>query len=355
MIKTRAKRLWAAMKQKAPFANKAEGSEKKGWKKTLLALIGLLLVVWVALGIYWSVEPGYQDVVRLAQESVESQGQQMVVGYTTAFTLKHLTETLLSKPGGYLSNDVMPPSVFLDNMPNWEYGVVIQLRDLSRSLRKDMSRSQSQSTEDVDLVKAEPLLHFNNDSWMLPSTEGEYRSAARYIEGYMARLADPAEPSAQFYARADNLSSWLMDVETRLGSLSQRLSASVGQQRYNTDLAGEANAEQSTPSQAQAQVKTPRFEVDDIFYEARGYAWALLHVLRAIEVDFAAVLENKTALVSLQQIIRELESTQETVWSPFILNGNGFGMVANHSLVMANYISRANAAIIDLRELLDKG
>jgi hypothetical protein len=28
---------------------------------------------------------------------------------------------------------------------------------------------------------------------------------------------------------------------------------------------------------------------------------------------------------------------------------------ANHSLVMANYISRANAALIDLRELLAQG
>ena len=37
------------------------------------------------------------------------------------------------------------------------------------------------------------------------------------------------------------------------------------------------------------------------------------------------------------------------------LNGDGFGRLANHSLVMANYISRANAAIIDLRELLEKG
>jgi len=38
-----------------------------------------------------------------------------------------------------------------------------------------------------------------------------------------------------------------------------------------------------------------------------------------------------------------------------IFNGEGFGVLANHSLVMASYISRANAAIIDLRELLSKG
>jgi hypothetical protein len=30
-------------------------------------------------------------------------------------------------------------------------------------------------------------------------------------------------------------------------------------------------------------------------------------------------------------------------------------MFANHSLVMASYISRANAALIDLRDLLEQG
>lgn len=74
-----------------------------------------------------------------------------------------------------------------------------------------------------------------------------------------------------------------------------------------------------------------------------------------MERDFGPVLDNKNARVSLQQIIRELEATQVPLFSPVILNGTGFGLVANHSLTMASYISRANAAIIDLRELLAQG
>ncbi|HBM22224.1 MAG TPA: DUF2333 domain-containing protein, partial [Alcanivorax sp.] len=51
----------------------------------------------------------------------------------------------------------------------------------------------------------------------------------------------------------------------------------------------------------------------------------------------------------------ELEATQQTLWSPVILNGSGFGVFANHSLVMANYITRANASLVDLRKLLQEG
>jgi hypothetical protein len=266
-----------------------------------------------------------------------------------------VADTLLEKPGGYLSNDVFPPGVWLDNIPNWEFGVLVQVRDFSRAMRKDFSRSQSQSTEDKDLAIAEPQFNFDSESWAVPSSESEYRRGIRALDSYLVRLSDPRQPSAQFYGRSDNLRQWLLDVETRLGSLSQRLSASVGKRRLNTDLAGDENARQSTPAEYDQEVKTPWNQVDDVFYEARGSAWALAHLLRAVEIDFHDVLDNKNALVSLRQIIRELEATQETVWSPMILNGSGFGLFANHSLVMASYISRTNAAIADLRELLSQG
>ena len=175
------------------------------------------------------------------------------------------------------------------------------------------------------------------------------------MHSYFRRLSDAKARDAQFYARADNLNYWLKTVESRLGSLSQRLSASVGQQRINTDLAGDSAARQSTAAPSSNYVQTPWTEIDDVFFEARGTAWALIHFLKAAELDFADVLEKKNATVSLRQIVRELEATQETVWSPMILNGSGFGLLANHSLVMASYISRANAAIIDLRDLLSQG
>ena len=175
------------------------------------------------------------------------------------------------------------------------------------------------------------------------------------LESYLTRLSDPSQPNAQFYARADNLVEWFGLVEKRLGSLSQRLSASVGQNRLNTDLAGDSAATQSTAGEGDTEVKTAWMEVDDVFYESRGSTWALIHFLKAMEVDFHDVLLKKNALVSFRQIIRELESTQDPLHAPMVLNGDKFGAFANHSLVMANYISRANAAIMDLRYLLQQG
>ncbi|WP_261844095.1 DUF2333 family protein [Aliamphritea ceti] len=315
-----------------------------------VAALVLYLVVATGVGVYWSIEPsGFEVRAELAED-----GKTPVVGTATLNALIGVTEVLLDKPGGYLYNDRMPPGLWLDNIPNWEFGVLVQARDMARALRKDFSRSQSQSTEDVDLIQAEPLLHFDNNSWLLPATESEYRKGVKALLAYEVRLARN-DDAAQFYARADNLRDWLADVSTRLGSLSQRLSASVGQKRVNTDLAGDNAARQSTVAATELEIKTPWLEIDDVFYEARGTAWALIHLLKAVEQDFAPALEKKNALISLRQIIRELESTQSTIWSPMILNGTEFGFLSNHSLVMASYISRANAAIIDLRELLSQG
>ncbi|EWH06597.1 hypothetical protein AT00_11645 [Pseudoalteromonas lipolytica SCSIO 04301] len=327
-------------------------SEHKG--KIASALL-IILIIFYAVSVYWSSEPDRMDVVGKAKQEAQMRGEKFVTGYTTTTTLINVASTLLNKPGGYLSNDIMPPSVMMDNMPAWEYGVLEMTRDLVLSMRKDFSRSQSQSTEHEALKKAQPQFNISSEAWAWPSAEAEYQKGIDLLVVYRSQIADQNDRDSQFYARADNLRGWLKEAEKRLGSLSQRLSASVGQERLNTDLAGDTAAHQATYAPLQNQVKTSWWEIDDVFYESRGATWALLHFLQAVEYDFADVLEKKNARVSLQQIIRELEATQETVWSPMILNGSGFGFVANHSLVMANYISRANAALIELSELLAQG
>ena len=76
-------------------------------------VVVLLLMIGVAW--YWSRTP---DVIWVEDKA---NGDRTVIGYATTDTLIRVAETLLDKPGGYLTNDMTPPSVFLDNIPNWEY------------------------------------------------------------------------------------------------------------------------------------------------------------------------------------------------------------------------------------------
>ena len=323
-------------------------------KAVISGFLALFFLLYL-LGVYWSFEPEQFDIRAEVTNAAAADGVTPVVGYTTTTTLILVTETLLNKPGGYLANDALPPSVFLDNIPAWEFGALEMIRDMALVMRQEFSRSQSQSAENKNLKVAQPQFNIDHTSWAIPSAEGEYQKAINELYAYRKALSQVNNQSAQFYARSDNLRGWIQEATKRLGSYSQRLSASVGREQINVDLAGDRVAKQSTLGSASMQLKTSWWDIDNEFYEARGACWALLHFLKAIEIDFKEVLEQKNAKVSVQQIIRELEASQESMWSPMVLNGDGFGILANHSLVMANYISRANAALIDLNDLLSQG
>lgn len=335
--------------------------KNKGLIWSSLLLFFTLIIVVFFVGVYWSQEPDSQDVNQIALEMAEHNPERIVPGFTTTATEIYIVTTLLEKPGGYLSNDKLPPSSFfgffqlLDNIPNWEFGALVMARDTARVLRNDFSRSQSQSLENPDLAEAEPLLNFQNDSWLFPPTEREYQKAIDHLESYLSQLSQQAETKTQFFTRADNLNELLAVIEKRLGNLSQRLNASVEELRVNIDLAGDTEAKQSTRTPGLVIAKTPWLEIDDVFYESRGYVWALTHILRAVETDFDAVLKKKNAVASLKQVIRLLEQALVSPSSPVVLNGDPLGWVANYSKSMVSYISPANAAIIDLRNLLTTG
>lgn len=304
--------------------------------------LAALIVLIFAVAEYWGREPAPIDVVQSAVQSANVETpKELPIGYTYASALIDIAETLLYKPGGFLSNDMFPPGVLMDNMPSWEYGALTALRDGTSALRNHIARAQSQSKEDPDLAKAEPFFYFDHRSWQLPSSESEYVKGIEAMEHYRQRLVSR---DASFYSRADNLRQYLEILEKRLGSLSNRLSASAGDSR-----------QMSVDENRTVVMKTSWLNIDDVFFEARGYCWATIHILRAVEFDFRDILGNKTALVSLQSIIHELEDGQAPFLSPVILNGGGFGLFANYSLTLANYIARANAATLDLRNLLQQG
>ncbi len=323
--------------------------DSKGFLWGLSVFLGIVIIALFALSSYWSIEPDNFDVKKEALKRVNKQNiDDLPTGVVYTNALAHIAETLLYKSGGYITNDVAPPGVFLDNMPSWEYGALIMLRDATSALRNHLSRNQSQSAEDPDLAKAEPYFYYERNSWALPSTEVEYEKGISALHSYMERLRQDldAKQPAHFYSRADNLWQYVEVVIKRLGGLSTRLGASTD--RYDASIM--STSEKAAPIQ-----RTTWMEIDNIFWEARGAAWALLHIMKAIKYDFRDILLDKRAMNTVDIIIHEMESALAPIMSPVILDGNGYGMFANYSLTMANYIARANAAALDLRDVMNRG
>ncbi|RYY76012.1 MAG: DUF2333 family protein [Gammaproteobacteria bacterium] len=319
-------------------------------------MVAIYFFATFCLGIYWSTVPGIPSVNAAVQRQLAlsniPQQSQLPQGVTTTSTLIAISEVLLNKSGGYLANDVFPPGLWLDNMPHWELGVLLQVRDTTQMIGASLSQSTLNHQFDADLQKAEIRFNFSNTSWAFPATESQYLSGIEHLQKYNYRLMQANNSQAQFFADAAHLNDYLASVEQRLKNMSQRLTASVGP-KINTDAAAMPVKQDDLKKATNGlYTKTPWLQLDDVFFEARGSSWALIGILQAIEIDFAEALQTQNAQASFDQIIRELKPTQQAIYSPVILNGDGFGSVANHSLTMASYLARTQAAIADCRRQL---
>ena len=279
------------------------------------------------------------------------------LGVATMQAQSDIINWLLTKPGGYTANDMLPPTSFADNMPYFETGVVKALRDVALIDRNHFSRAQSQSEDDRNVVKAQTSLNIDTESWMMPSAEGEYETAMDEINKYIIRLKDANSSDGNFYVRSTDIAKLLEMFGNQMGSYTQRLSQANGNVSSSNSDSASTIANESTKVSHNT-VTTGYFEVDDNFYETMGYTWAVSQLLKAIKVDFVDVLNKKNGVPTLDNAIRELEKA--TQFSFYVFNGgwssnNAYSLIPNYSLILSSYVSRSNQALDDLAYLLLNG
>ncbi len=328
------------------------GLTRQGIRRGLLVGAAVVVLVMGLLALVWSREPKPFDVGKHALEVAQARGlpvdRPLPEGFVTVATVIRLGRTLLDKGGGFLANDIMPPSVLMDDMPSWEKGVLKQIQICLQTLLASASGSQG-AGPDQAVVAARKAFSTDPTSWWFPAAETSYREGLAHLEDYLDRLAGGRPDGARFQAQSVALVMWLNQVEESLNDLSRQLTASVGPES-RVGRSPEVPATGETSSSLQP--RTPWIRIDDVFYQARGTGWALTHLMAAVAVDFEAPLGKAHGFDALSSIRRDLEGTQKPISSPVVLNGAEFGVFANHSLVMSAYLSRAETGIIALRSRL---
>ncbi len=278
-------------------------------------LLAVLLLVLVLAG-WWSCEPA-----TLVLPAVER--GLLIPGDASAGMLTGSLRTLLNKPGGLLANDVAPPGIWLDDMPSFEAGALDASRIFLQALLHDFGRSRNQSVEDPDLLRAEPRLTFDIRNWRVPAAEDEYRDAIAAVDAWHTRLK--AKPAAAYFEfRDDALAHWLDRMIAELERQSRQLV--------------------KAPTRASSQV-------DDAFYYTRGWCWMLQAQLSALRREsMLATPQRDAAFVAALQA---LDGARLPMRSPVVLNGSEYGVLANHSLVLAGHLARAVTALREMRASLD--
>ncbi len=237
----------------------------------------------------------------------------------------------------WVANDpLFQPGALLDNMPQFQKGIVSALSRFAVELADQLARIRGSSEIDPDADTAAGRLKYPGDVWILewsstpvqPSSESQYRKALEALSRYNQRLA---AGEAVFDSRADNLLATLDRIASDLGSASAALSDRIQQGGGLLD-----------------------FGADDLFYATKGRLYAYLLLLRALGRDFAPVIAERNLERAWEQLLFTLE--QAATLRPWVVaNGDLDGLlVPNHLAAQGFLLLRARTQLREITNILLK-
>jgi hypothetical protein len=230
------------------------------------------------------------------------------------------------------------PSYLLDNLPNFQLGLVAAVQLFVTEMRDNLARSRGSSAVDPDLARAAGQLNTEGTRWIWnpsvsiwprSSAEQEYRQALKHLREYNARLA---ADKAVFERRADNLQVFVDRINKDLGSMSQVIADRVD--KFG-DLVFDTRS-------------------DDIYYQTKGRLYAYYLILRELGEDFAAVLRERQLETLWKQMLETLRVAAGL--QPLIVrNGRADSLLMpSHLAAQGFFLLRARVQLREIADILQK-
>lgn len=237
----------------------------------------------------------------------------------------------------WVANDpFFQPAYILDNMPNYQLGIISAMSRIALELGDRIARVRSTSQIDPDIDAAAGRLRYPGDVWLfswqnsflpVPTTSSErtYRDAMASLERYNQRLS---QNQATFERRADNLLETLDRLAADLGSISATSAAQVANRSW-FDLSS-----------------------DNVFYLNKGRMYAYFIVLRELGKDFEQVLGERQLQPAWDGLISNLETA--ALLQPWVVvNGAPDSQISpSHIASQGFYIARARTQLNEVSQVL---
>lgn len=230
------------------------------------------------------------------------------------------------------------PGAALDNMPNFQQGIVYALSRFAIEMSDQIGRTRGSSEVDADLDKAAGLLKYAGDVWVFDfsvslaptaPSDSQYRAARKSLQSYNERLANG---TAVFDVRADNLQTTLERIAADLGSGSAVIDKYI---RENSGAIID-------------------FHADDIYYRNKGRLYAYYLLLNALKEDFRSVIEEKDVDKAWDQMLSSLKTAAEA--QPLVvINADPDSFLRpSHLTAQGFYLLRARTQLKEVANILLK-
>ena len=233
---------------------------------------------------------------------------------------------------GWTPNDTfLWPTVLLDNMPNYQMGMLTALSHFATTLA-------STDPQNSDLKEAAELLQYPPDVWVWQpsaslwpaSSEHKYNNAIEALTRYNAGLLTG---TAHFDVRAGTLKAILARIGTDFDQASTSIDSRISNRSGFLFINNKA---------------------DDVFYTSKGELYAYYILLKGTERDFAGVIKDRGLAQNWRRMMESLHAgiglrpwfvlnaEPDSQFVPCVLCSEGF------------YLLRARAEMQDIANRLAK-
>jgi hypothetical protein len=324
-----------AMAQSEAAFPPAEATARRPWYRRRLGTILLVLIALIAVyyfgGMLWLHE--IDDNPVFAAESTAPEGGSRAVAVAADLIDREINAHR------WVANDpFFMPGSLLDNMPNFQQGIVAALSRFAIELSDQIGRTRGSSQVDPDLDAAAGLLKYPGTIWIFDfstsfaptaSSESQYRRAMRSLRAYNERLAQDA---ATFETRADNLQASLERFAADMGSSAAALDRHLEQ--YSGWL--------------------PDFRADDLFYANKGRLYAYYLLLRELSGDYQNVIRERQLTAVWQQMLETFRDAA-TLQPWVVVNGDPASQVMpSHLASQGFFLLRARTQLREVTNILQK-
>lgn len=288
--------------------------------KMVLTFVPLFLIFYYVLG-----SKIVENIDVKTQYKIENDATPLfMTADTMSFLIKREVDDKMWTP----NLPLVFPAYILDNMPNFQTGIITAVKDIAGTLRYLKHNTENQNK---DIKAAYKLLNYAPNVWIMsrkgkfnlaPSSNSQYRKAGNELRKFMR--------DGIYKPDIDDLRLLLQKISTKLQKLTLD---SENYQQENTSLWFDGGA-------------------DDLFYMHKGYAFALWQISNTLCRDYKdLIIENNL----YEDWIRMSASLQKAAeYSPSIIRNGKIdsAFIPNHLLMQNYYLLRSISAALKIRDNL---
>ena len=220
------------------------------------------------------------------------------------------------------------PAYILDNMPNFQKGIIAAVKDITGTMRYLKSNTEAQKK---DINEAYELLSYPPDVWIMsrkgkfnlaPSSNSQYRKAGGELRKFTR--------DGIYKANGDDLLLILKKISVKLQKIT--LKSESCQQENSSKWSGN--------------------EADDLFYYNKGYSFALWQISKVLCHDYKEVIINNNFYEDWTRMSSSLQKAAE--YSTWIVRNGKIDSIftPNHLLVQNYYLLRSITAALKISNRL---